>query len=133
MIRKPELISLFAIVSLIANISSPLATLNAAPPTAGVAVGPQYDTTHVYVSPEDFIPPCCKFCGNVRRHHIEARRVHGYANAEHDYVPVGIDAGRHTIGVWLQNAGPLSFRSRTYRLPGNQHGRGCPRSSGKWC
>jgi len=35
--------------------SGPAATVTRAPSTtAGVAVGPQYDTTHVYVAPEDF-------------------------------------------------------------------------------
>ena len=31
-----------------------LGVANAATPTSNVAVGPQYDTTHVYVAPEDF-------------------------------------------------------------------------------
>jgi predicted enzyme related to lactoylglutathione lyase len=34
--------------------STALAAANAATPTPNVAVGPQYDSTHVYVAPEDF-------------------------------------------------------------------------------
>ncbi len=43
---------------------------------AAVAVGAQYDTTHVYVAPEDFSPLRHERGCHVRRHDVERRRVH---------------------------------------------------------
>ena len=43
-----------ALATALAAALAPAATATSAPPTPAVAVSPQYDTTHVYVAPEDF-------------------------------------------------------------------------------
>jgi len=50
--RKTRLVALAAIAALL-NVGTP-PVVHAASATPNVAVGPQYDSTHVYVAPEDF-------------------------------------------------------------------------------
>jgi len=50
----PALKTLLASIGLAALLTSSALAADQAPPTPAVAVAPQYDTTHVYVAPEDF-------------------------------------------------------------------------------
>src|SRR5580698_9221461 len=52
MMRMIKTVALTTI--LVGGLAAAPATRAAPPPTPPVAVGPQYDTTHVYVAPEDF-------------------------------------------------------------------------------
>ena len=56
--------------------------------------------------------------GHLRRHHLQAGRVHRHPDAQQHHVAAGADAGGHRVGVRLQDAGALALRRRAHWLPG---------------
>ena len=69
--------------------------------TVSVAVGPQYDTTHVYVAPPRFRRLRCKLDGYIWGHNDQAGRLHSNPDAKQHHVPIGADSCRHHISLWL--------------------------------
>ena len=48
--------------------------------------------------------------GHLRRHDLQARRLHRDANSEQHHVATGVDTSGNAIGVRFQDADPLSIR-----------------------
>ena len=72
--------------------------------TPNVGVGPQYDTAHVYVAPEDFDRFVGSLVATFRRHGLKAGCVHRDADAEqHDQL--------FFLGVWQPATIPCLRRS----------------------
>ena len=64
-----------------------------------------------------------EFYRDLRRSEHQASGGHGDADAEQHDLPASTDAGRHRVSVRVQNADPLSLRSRTDGLPCHRHRR----------
>jgi hypothetical protein len=77
---------------------------------AAVAVGPQYDTTHVYVAPDDFDRFVASLIATFGGTKSQQGGVSGDTDAQPDDVPARVHPRRHDLRVRLQDAGPLSFR-----------------------
>ena len=94
------------VLTLLANAASAGAQTTSAASTSGVAVGPQYDTTHVYVAAEDFDRLVTSFVATFGG----STSKQGVADTEQHVVTDGLHAGGHALRVRLQNAGSLSVR-----------------------
>ena len=81
-----------------------------------MTVAPQYDTTHVYVAPEDFDRFVASLVATFGGH-IQTGRLHRDANSEQHHVPVGADSRRNPVGFRVQDAGSVSVRRRANGLP----------------
>ncbi len=101
----------------------------AAEPTPAVAVAPQYDSTHVYLAPEDvdrFIASFTAVFGGAASKPavVTVTPTPSSTVSRVVFSPVGF------LSVFrLQHAGPLSVRRRTHRLSGDRHGCGHRRRS----
>jgi hypothetical protein len=81
-----------------------------------LAVGPQYDTTHVYVAPEDFD----RFTDSL----VATFGGHKSQQGVFQVTPTPSQtAGRHAFGIRLQDACSLAVRRRAYGLSRHRHGR----------
>ena len=100
-------------------------------PTPEVAVGPQYDSTHVYVAPADFDRFVASFVATFGGT-ASKRACHGYADAEPDHVAACSDAGREPLGVRLRDTCSLSLRRRADRLSRRGHGHRRPGGPRRW-
>src|SRR2546429_5228924 len=89
--------------------------------TAGVAVGPQYDTTHVYVAPQDFdrfvASLIATFGGTTTKQGVFTVTPTPSSTMSQLVLTTAGDGVR----VRLQNAGPVSFRVGAHRLSGHRH------------
>ena len=98
--------------------------------SASIAVGPQYDTTHVYVAPEDFdrfvASLLATFGGTTTKQGVFTVTP----TSEQHYVTTGSHPRRLGVRVRIQNADPLSVRLGAHRLSGHRHGRGDPCGQG---
>jgi hypothetical protein len=71
------------------------------PETVSVAVGPQFDTTHVYVAPEDFDRFVASLIATFGGTTNQTRGLHGNSNAKQYDVAAGPDACGLGLGVRL--------------------------------
>ena len=91
--------------------------------TLGLAVGPQYDTTHVYVPAADFY----RFVTSVlqtfggKTSQEGAFTVTPTPSSNED--SVGADARGNTIGFRIQDARPVCIRVGAHSLSGHGYGR----------
>ena len=100
--------------------------------TVSVAVGPQYDTTHVYVAPGRFRSLRRELDCDIWRHNDQAGSLHSNSDPEQHHVATGPDTRGLGIGFRLQDADPVSVWLGAYRLSGHGHGRSGPRRQGHW-
>src|SRR5271170_3083272 len=111
--------------------STALAQDKPADAAASVAVGPQYDTAHVYVVPRRR-GPLYRYCHrNVRRYQVPTSCFDNHPDAQQDDVAGGVHAGRHVLRVRFHEADPISVRPRTNRLPRDRHGYSNPIGDGQ--
>ena len=75
-----------------------------------VAVGPQYDSTHVYVAPENVDAFVKAFLGTFGGESFKAGSGDGHAYAEQHHVPDPPDPGWNGLAVCLQNPNPVPVR-----------------------
>ena len=100
--------------------------------TPNVAVGPQYDTTHVYVAPEDFdrfvASLIATFGGTASKQGVfMVTPTPSETMSQLVLTPVG------TISVFgFKTPIPYPFGSRTDGLFGARHGRSHPRCESDW-
>ena len=66
-----------------------------------VGVAPQYDTTHVYVAPEDIGSLHRQFPCDLRRSKQQTNNYHGYADAQQRDVAGASNSGRHHFTFWF--------------------------------
>src|SRR5712664_1918737 len=87
--------------------------------TADVAVGPQYDTTHVYVAPQDFdrfvASLIATFGGTTAKQGVFTVTPTPSSTMSQR----SVDSRGHSIGIRVQNANPISLRRGTHGLSGD--------------
>ena len=91
---------------------------NAVAQGPSLAVGPQYDTTHVYVAPEDFdrfVDSLMATFGGTK----SQSAVISITPTPSETKKAGrVHSGRYLLGVRVQDPDPLSIWQRTNRLSG---------------
>ena len=83
--------------------SVPVSQVVAATQTPAVAVGPQYDTTHVYVAPDDFDRLVCQPRHDVWRDNIQRGRVHRYTDTQPYRVAACPHPGSRSQIIWAKS------------------------------
>ena len=83
-------------------------TAHAISATPDVAVGPQYDTTHVYIAPEDFDRFVSSVLSDIWRDDIEESCHTRYANSQQHLLTVDLDACRYDFRIRLHDTRPIS-------------------------
>ena len=77
--------------------------------TPDVAVGPQYDTTHVYIAPEDFDRFVSSVLSDIWRDYIEESCRRRYADSQQHLLTVDLDACRYDFRIRLHDTVPYPF------------------------
>ena len=126
MIRYHYLIKILLLSSLLMTASSAIARNPAHSLTPQVGVGAQYDTTHVYVAPDDvdkFVASFLATFGGQSTKQVVATVTPTPSSTTSQLLqtPVGT-----VSSVRLQDADPLSFRGRADRLSCDRYGRSDP-------
>src|SRR6266478_6645103 len=75
--------------------------------TPNVAVGPQYDSTHVYVTPDDFESLRCELLSNFRRYYNQTGCDKRDTNSKQHPLAVNADAGGNDFRFRLQDTGSI--------------------------
>ncbi len=86
-----------------------------------VAVAPQYDTTHVYVAPEDFDRFTASLIATFGGSKSKQGVFQVTPTPSPGHVATRAHPGGHFLRLRLQDADPVSLRPRADRLPGVRH------------
>ncbi len=116
-------------LSPLSGTTPPVVHASTSTPNPGVA--PQYDTTHVYVSPEDFDRFVASLLATFGGTATQARRLYRDTNSEQHDVATGLDTGGNRVGVWFQDASSLSIRRGADGLSGDRSGWSDPKLRSK--
>ena len=110
----------------------PWTDVRAAQSSPAVAVGPQYDSTHVYVVPDDFDRFVASFIATFGGTASKAGAFTVTPTPSLTMSQIVTDPGRHFVGLRLQDADPLSLWHGADRLSRHRHGQGRSRRARQW-